>query len=183
MKKFWLTVLSIITISGIACGAYYLSTKNASPLASESENDNAFTLQQITEALTPQLDFGQERPIDWEVISAERVGINPEGTASWFEPAGQYVDISGSVRYRVTIKWADEPNYPEAEYVLDYDAMNAQAGQYFRDNPDVAGGVPTGDDGPLYFIWMRNPQLGTTQVSEWDFFIVDGKPELVFVVC
>ena len=106
----------------------------------------AFRLQQIEEALTPQLDFGGERLLDWEVVSAERVGVNPAGTMVFFEPAGQYIDISDSVRYSVTVRWADEPNYPG-------------------------------------YFWDDDPRLGTTETRYWDFFTVDGKPELVFVVC
>ena len=155
-----------------------------------SENEEAttpetFTLHQIEEALKPQLDFAGERSVDWEVVSATKVGINPAGTMEWLEPAGTHVDIGGSVRYEVKIKWADEPNYPEAEYVWDHEAMSKQADQYFLDNPDadLSDVDLYGEGGPWEIILVRNPILGTTEVSRWDFFIVDGNPELVFVVC
>ena len=106
----------------------------------------SFTLQQIEKALTPQMDFGGERHIDWEVLSAERVGINPPGTTVFFEPAGQYIDISNSVRYSVTVRWADTPIFPG-----------------------------------LY--WDDDIRLGKTETRDWNFFIVGGEPELVFLVC
>ena len=192
MKKVLLALLAMLFMAGAlaacteapaepedATTEYVTQTEGPAP-----EDTPEFTLQQIEEALTPQLDFGHLRPIDWEVVAAERIGVNPEGTMVPFEPGGIDVDISGSVRYRVTVQWAEEPNDPEALYVWDHGAMNRQAEQFFIDNPDHPGGVGMGEGEPLDIIWMPNPLLGSTEVREWDFFIrEDGAPELTLVFC
>ena len=169
---------------GVSGEAYADSaTEEAPEPLAEAEEIASFTLQQIEEALKPQLDFAGERLIDWELISAERIGINPPGTTVPPEPAGPHFDVSGAVRYRVTVRWAEEANCPEAGYVWDHAAMDRQAEQFFLENPDIAGGVIVGEGGPLDIFWMRNPKLGTTEVRYWDFFVVEGRPELAFVVC
>ena len=134
---------------------YIIQTE--APASEEAPEPGTWTLQQIEEALKPQLDFGGERWIDWEVISAERIGVNPEGTTMWIEAGQSYKDISGSVRYRVTVQRADELNYP-TEHLL-----------YM-----FGGTLET----------FLNALLGRTETQEWDFFIrEDGSPELVFVSC
>ncbi|MCL2368716.1 MAG: hypothetical protein FWC72_06940, partial [Oscillospiraceae bacterium] len=65
--------------------------------------DESFTIEQLQRAMDPQWNFGGEPDIlNHQIISVQRV--ERESDYIWFEPAGQYVDASNAVRYRMEVR-------------------------------------------------------------------------------
>ena len=97
-------------------------------LVSQAVSESSFTIEQLQRAMYPQWNFGGEPDVlDHQIISAQQV--ERESDYVWFEPAGEYVDASNAVRYRMEVRhkdfrieWHDLGNsqvYPE-EIIGDY---------------------------------------------------------------
>jgi len=77
-------------------------------LVDVQQSDNAalevsFTIEQLERAMYPQWNFGGEPDItNSHIISAQRV--ERESDYVWFESAGQYIDASNAVRYRMEVR-------------------------------------------------------------------------------
>jgi len=63
----------------------------------------AFSIEQLQHAMLPQWNIGGEPDIlEHQIISAQQV--ERESNYVWFEPAGEYVDASDAVRYRMEVR-------------------------------------------------------------------------------
>ncbi|MCL2838660.1 MAG: hypothetical protein FWE04_06325 [Oscillospiraceae bacterium] len=156
----------IIVITLTACGntneseSTDLPYENEEPRNNDDAQETTYTIEQIQIALEPQFrigSWGEELP---QVISVERVerdrdGWRPEGAG----PGPYTVDLTNSVRYRVTVRFIP---YPEDYDSWDYSiAFWAESGEY-RVRRDCD------------FILL----------DEYYYFNdVNGEPELAFLSC
>jgi len=113
--------------------------------------ESTFTVEQLQRAMVPQWHANGEPDIlEHQVISAERV--ERESDQVWFEPAGEYIDASNAVRYKMEVR--------HREYYIEWH--------------DIGDGLAEIEEIIGDFI---------VTVMYRDFNIVDGEPELLFVVC
>jgi len=159
----------IIVITLTACGSTNEPELTELPYENEEPQNNGdsdtaqettYTIEQIQIALEPQFMVGswsEELP---QVISVERVerdrdGWRPEGAG----PGPYTVDLTNSVRYRVTLRF--QP-YPEDFDHWDYSiAFWAESGEYYVRR-----------DGDFIIL------------TEYYYFNdINGEPELAFVSC